>query len=120
MNRGVLRSLWLLVALALLVAPLAAEAQPPTNVPRIGVLSSGSPPATSAFFEPFIQGLRDLGYVEGQHIALAYRYAEGNLDRLPELAAELVRLPVEIIVVGSASSALAAQQATTTLPIVFF
>jgi putative ABC transport system substrate-binding protein len=108
------------LALGLLVAPLAAAAQPPAKVPRIGVLSTGSPPATAAFFAPFIQGLRDLGYVEGQHIALEYRYAEGNLDRLPDLAAELVRLPVDLLVAGSGSSALAAKQATTTLPIVFF
>src|SRR5882724_13039690 len=108
------------LALGLLVAPLAAEAQPPAKVPRIGVLSTGSPPATVAFFAPFIQGLRDLGYVEGQHIALEYRYAEGNLDRLPDLAAELVRLPVDLLVAGSGSSALAAKQATTTIPIVFF
>src|SRR5882724_6162940 len=86
MKRRTIRFL-VTLALGLLVAPLAAEAQPPRKVPRIGVLSTGSPPATVAFFAPFIQGLRDLGYVEGQHIALEYRYAEGNLDRLPDLAA---------------------------------
>jgi len=99
------------LALGLLVAPLAAEAQPPAKVPWIGVLSTGSPPATAAFFAPFIQGLRDLGYVEGQHIAFEYRYAEGNLDRLPDLAAELVRLPVDLLVAGSGSSALVASLA---------
>jgi putative tryptophan/tyrosine transport system substrate-binding protein len=119
MTRGTL-GLLVTLALGLLVAPLAAEAQPLAKVPRIGVLSTGSPPAPAAFFAPFIQGLRELGYVEGQHIALEYRYAEGNLDRLPDLAAELVRLPVDLLVAGSGSSALAAKQATTTLPIVFF
>lgn len=66
------------LTLSLLAAPLAADAQAPAKVPRIGVLSSVSPPATSVP-SPFVQGLRDLGYVEGQHITFAYRYAEGNL-----------------------------------------
>jgi len=106
------------LALAILSTPLATQAQPPVKVPRIGLLSPGSPPATSAP-SPFLQGLRDLGYVEGQNIAVAYRYTEGNLDRLPALAAELVRLPVDILVAAGVDSALAAKQATTTIPIVF-
>jgi putative ABC transport system substrate-binding protein len=106
------------LALALLVAPLAADAQTPAKVPRIDVLGTGSPAATS-FFEPFLQALQDLGYVEGQTIAFEYR-SDGNLDRLPVLAAELVRLPVNLILVGASASALVAQQATTTIPIVFF
>jgi putative tryptophan/tyrosine transport system substrate-binding protein len=105
------------LALGLLVAPLAADAQP-AKVHQIGVLSSASPPAASVP-SLLVQGLRDLGYVEGQHIAFAYRYAEGTLDRLPDLAAELVRLPVEILVAEGVAAALAAQHATTTLPIVF-
>ena len=107
-----------ILVLSLLAMPLAT-AQPPAKVPRIGVLSSFSPPATSVP-SPFVQGLRDLGYVEGQNIAFAYRYAEGNLDRLPDLAAEIVRLPVDMILAGGLTSALAAKQATTTIPIVFF
>jgi len=110
--------------LSLLAAPRTAAAQPPAKVPRIGVLYPGSPSSPS---EPSIRrvpalghALRDLGYVEGQHIALAYRYAEGNLDRLPDLAAELVRLPVDMILAGGIYSALAAKHATTTIPIVFF
>ena len=88
-----------ILALSLLAAPLAA-AQPPAKIPRIGVLSPGSPSATSVPMSPVVQGLRDLGYVEGQHITFAYRSAEGNLDRLPDLAAELVRLPVDMILAG--------------------
>jgi len=107
-----------ILALSLLAAPLAA-AQPPAKIPRIGVLSPGSPSATSVPMSPVVQGLRDLGYVEGQHITFAYRSAEGNLDRLPDLAAELVRLPVDMILAGGVASALAAKQATTTIPIVF-
>jgi putative tryptophan/tyrosine transport system substrate-binding protein len=105
------------LALGLLVAPLATDA-PPAKVHRIGVLSSASPLAASVP-SLLVQGLRDLGYVEGQSIAFAYRHAEGNLDRLPDLAAELVRLPVEILVAEGVAAALAAQHATTTLPIVF-
>jgi len=108
----------LTLALVIFMVPLATTASAPAKVPRIGVLSSFSPPATSVP-SPFVQGLRDLGYVEGQHIVLEYRYAEGNLDRLPDLAAELVRLPVDILHVIGFASALAAKQATTTIPIVF-
>src|SRR5262249_53812735 len=104
--------------LSLLAVPLATDAQPPAKVPRIGVLYPTSPPAT-AFLFPFVQGLRDLGYVEGENIAFEYRYADRNLDRLPDLAAELVRLPVDMIVAFAVASALAAKQATTTIPIVF-
>ena len=104
--------------LSLLVLPLAADAQLPVKVTRIGMLSPGSPPATSVP-SPFVQGLRDLGYVEGQHIAFERRYAEGNLDRLPDLATELVRLPVDLLVTAGLASTLAAKHATTTLPIVF-
>ena len=106
------------LTLSLLAAPLPADAQPPAKVPRIGVLWPASPTVTS-WLSPFVQGLRDLGYVEGQHIAFTYRYAEGNLDRLPDLAAELVRLPVDILVAGGVAAALAAKHATTTIPIVF-
>ncbi len=84
------------LTLNLLAVPLAADAQPPTKIPRIGVLTPWkvSPAEFRAFYAPFFQGLRDLGWVEGQNMALEWRAAEGNLDRLPDLAAELVRLPV--------------------------
>ena len=107
-----------MLILSLLTAPLTAEAQPPGKVPRIGLLMPGSSSGFSSRIEVFRQGLRDLGWVEGQQIALEYRYAE-NLDRLPDLAAELVRLPVALILAWGAASALAAQHATTTIPIVF-
>ena len=103
------------LALGLLVAPFAAEAQPAGNVSRIGLLLLGSSSSFSSRLEGFRQGLRDLGWVEGQQIALQERYAE-NLDQLPDLAAELVRLPVALILAWGAANALAAQQATTTIP----
>ena len=78
----------------------AAEAQQPKKVPRIGYLSSFDPASESARSEAIRLALRELGYIEGQNIAIEYRYAEGKLDRLPELAAELVRLKVDIIVVA--------------------
>jgi putative tryptophan/tyrosine transport system substrate-binding protein len=112
----------LALALGVLVVPRATEAQPPAKVYRIGVLAQGSAaaPGTMRFFEPFYQGLHDLGYVEGQHIVFERRYAEGHLDRLPALAAELVRLPVHLLfATGSAASVQAAKHATTTIPIVF-
>ena len=95
------------------------EAQQAAKVPRIGYLSSGSPPTTTPEFrEAFRQGLRDLGYVEGKNIVIEYRWAEGKLDRLPELAAELVRLKVDIILAPNSGIARAAKKATTTIPIV--
>jgi putative tryptophan/tyrosine transport system substrate-binding protein len=114
------RALRLLVtlALSLLVAPLTAEAQPAGKVPRIGLLIPGSSAGFSSRLEGFRQGLRDLGWVEGQQIALEYRYAE-NLDRIPELAAELVRGKVDVIVTFGTPAAQAAQHATITIPIVF-
>ncbi len=105
------------IALALLAAPLAAEAQQPAKVHRIGFLRGTSPQAS--WFEAFRQGLRELGYIEGQNIAIEQRYAHGVLDRLPGLAAELVRLKVDVIVVGGTPDAKAAKAATTTIPIVF-
>jgi putative ABC transport system substrate-binding protein len=87
-------------------------------MPRIGLLDAGDPRFSHANVEAFQRGLRDLGYVEGQNIAIEYRYAEGQLERLPELAAELVRLQVEVIVAGGAFAIRAAQHATRTIPIV--
>jgi putative ABC transport system substrate-binding protein len=113
------RTLALLLALGLLMAPLAAEAQPPIAMPRIGRLGIDRPPAgTDSGVEAFRQGLRDLGYIEGHNLIIEYRWAEGREERLPALAAELVRLPVDVLVAASAPAARAAQQATTTIPIV--
>ena len=90
----------ILVAVVLLAVGVIAEAQQPKKVPRIGYLSSSDPASESARSEAIRLALRELGYIEGQNIAIEYRYAEGKLDRLPELAAELVRLKVDIIVVA--------------------
>ena len=96
-----------------------AEAQQPAKVPRIGILELGSPSASAHGHKAFQQGLRELGYVEGKNIILEYRYADGKLDLLPELAAELVRLKVDIIVVtGGDPQTRAAKNATKTIPIV--
>jgi putative ABC transport system substrate-binding protein len=102
----------------LLTAPLAAEAQPAAKVARIGYLSTNLA-ANPHVHEAFLQGLRDLGYVEGRNVVIEYRDAEGKPERLPALAAELVALKVDVIVAGGNSLALAAKQATRTLPIVF-
>jgi putative ABC transport system substrate-binding protein len=109
-------ALLVVMLLSVLVAPGTSHAQPSTQVHRIGRLSSERPnPAT---LEAFRQGLRDLGYVEGDNLILELRYAEGQDERLPALAAELVHLPVEVLVATGAPAARAAQQATATLPIV--
>src|SRR2546422_6630713 len=105
----------------LLAAPLAAvTAQPPEKVRRVGYLNPGSSsdPLRQRRLEAFRQGLRELGYVEGQNIAIESRWAEGKPDRLPALAADLVRSKVDVIVVGSGAGTQAAQQATRTIPIV--
>jgi putative tryptophan/tyrosine transport system substrate-binding protein len=114
-----LLGLLITLALGLSLAPLAAEAQPAPPVYRIGRLISGHPPAGPDLnLEAFRQGLRDLDYVEGQNLALESRYAEGSEARLRELAAELVRLPVEVLVAAGTAAIHAAQQATRTIPIV--
>ena len=88
-----------------------ADTQQPGKVPRIGYLSSGSPSATTPEFrEAFRQGLRDLGYVEGKSILIEYRWAEGKFDRVTELAAELVRLKVDIILAPNSGIARAAKK----------
>jgi putative tryptophan/tyrosine transport system substrate-binding protein len=94
--------------------PVAAE----QKMPRIGILATTFPSAVSARDEAFRQGLRDLGYLEGKNIAVAYRYAEGKVDRFPGLAAELVRDQVDLIVAGSDPAVRAAKNATKTIPIV--
>jgi putative ABC transport system substrate-binding protein len=104
--------------LSILTAPLAAEAQQRGNVPRIGVLSTSSPGVSLARFEPFLQGLRELGYVEGQTIAVAYRFADEQNERLPGLAAELIALPVDVIVTSGTPAAVAAKHAASTIPII--
>jgi ABC-type uncharacterized transport system substrate-binding protein len=108
----------ILVAVVLLALGVTAHAQQPKKVPQIGYLSIGDPATESTRSEAIRLALRELGYIEGQNIATEYRYAEGKLDRVPELAAELVRLKVDIIVVGGPIPIRAAKNATKTIPIV--
>src|SRR5687767_6621185 len=108
----------LVIAFVIVVTGAVAQAQQPKKVPRIGYLSSVSPSAGSSRIEAFRQGLRELGYVEGKNLVIEWRFAEGKLDRLPALAAELVRLQVDIIVSASPPLSRAAKDATVTIPIV--
>ena len=107
---------WLLSTV--LLATSAASAQQPAKVARVGVLSSLSPSAVSARMDAFREGLRELGYVEGKNIVIEYRWAEGKVERLPELAAELVRLKVDVIVTGGPAVNRSAKAATAAIPIV--
>jgi putative ABC transport system substrate-binding protein len=94
------------------------DAQQPTKIPRIGYLSTVSPAANATRIEALRQGLRELGYVEGKNIIIEWRYAEGKVDRLPSLAAQLVRLKVDLIVTGASPPTRAAKELTRTIPIV--
>src|SRR5262245_1472997 len=113
-----LLALSLLLALALLAAPLAAEAQQVARVYRIGFLMSSSPSAVPTRVEEFRRGLHALGYVEGSNLIIELRSAEGQFDRLPALAAQLVSLKVDVIVTAGPMDARAAKDATSTIPIV--
>ena len=114
------RKITILALSAMLLALCSsADAQQPKKVPRIGYLSAQRPATDSARSDAIRLALRERGHIEGQNIAIEYRYAEGKLDRLPELAAELVRLKVDLIVVAAAETAIrAAKNATKTIPIV--
>ena len=106
-------------AVLLLAGSVAAQAQPRGTIPHVGVLRPGNPPPGEfGQREAFEGGLRDLGWTPGTSILIEYRYAEGKPERLPELAAELVRIPVDVIVASATSGVRAAQQATRTIPIV--
>jgi putative tryptophan/tyrosine transport system substrate-binding protein len=113
-------ALMALQIVAVVVLPLAGQAQPAPNVPRIGFLVPNSSTDASAvgFLQAFQQGLRELGYAEGRNVAIESRWAEGHYDRLPGLAAELVRLRVNVIVAGTPPAVQAARQASETIPIV--
>jgi ABC-type uncharacterized transport system substrate-binding protein len=108
-----MRGIFVLICLLLLRAD--SVAQQPAKVPRIGFLGATPDPART---ESFRQGLRELGYVEGQNIAIEYRWADGKFERLPDLAADLVRLKVEVIVAVVTQASLAAKKASGTIPIV--
>jgi len=112
------RALLFSATLPALIWPCAIRAQEPVKVPRIGLLSPYSHSATSAWREAFLLGLGEFGWVDGKNINVEYRYAEGDTDRLIDLAADLVRLKVDIIVTSVTPDALAAQKATGAIPIV--
>ena len=112
------RAFMAVIAGGLLAAPLAAEAQQPEKLYRIGMLERTSPAINAANLDGFRRGLRELGYVEGKNFVIEYRSADGRDDRYPGLAAELVRLKVDLIVTRGTPAALAAKNATGTIPVV--
>src|SRR5262245_43623811 len=118
---GMDRRRFLLTSLAgALAAPVAVEAQQARKIYRIGVLSVVPRAANSELNEAILQGLRDRGYVEGRNMALEYRFAHGRPERLPDMAAELARLNVDVILAANDAHVRAARRATTTIPIVMF
>src|SRR6266446_7733198 len=106
------------VTLGLLAAPFAAEAQQTGKVYRVGVLFASTPAATSHLLDGLRQGLREHGYVEGQHIILERRYGQAGVERMSDLAAELVRIKVRVIVAATDPATAAVRQQTQTIPIV--
>ena len=104
------------LAVGMWVFYFSVDAQQTKKVPRMGLLRAGA--ASDPSVEAFWQGLRELGYIEGKNIVIEYRFAEDNLERLPELAAELVRLKVDVIVVQGPQAIPAVKNATKTIPIV--
>jgi putative ABC transport system substrate-binding protein len=118
-EKGMKKQITVLSLCAMLFAHcVSAETQQPIKIPRIGYLAVSTASAHSARMEAFRQGLRDLGYQEGQNIVIEYRFTNGNSDRLLDLAAELVRLKVDAIVTTGSEGAFAAKHATTTIPII--
>jgi len=115
------RRRFLLTSLAgALAVPLAAEGQQAGKVYRIGYLTVPSRESAQGVANTFQLGLRDLGWIEGQNVVVDYRFAGSNLDRLPDLAAEILRLRADVIVAGANAAVLAAKNATRTIPIVMF
>jgi putative ABC transport system substrate-binding protein len=114
-----MKTLVLLISFILASVHTAEAQQLEGRVPRIGFLGAGSASALAARLDAFRQGMHDLGYIEGKNIAIEYRYADGNADRVPDLAAELVGLKVDIIVTYQTPSVLAFKKVSTTIPIVF-
>ena len=111
--------LWILLCTLLFALGASAEAQPAKKIPRIGYLAAVSASADAPRLEAFRQGLRELGYVEGQNIIVDYRHEAREFDRLPSLAAELIRLNIDVLVAVTTNAALAAKKTTSTIPIVF-
>lgn len=108
---------WMLTAYVLAMTTVA-QAQQPARIPRIGILIAASASSYSAWLDTFRQRLRELGYSEGKNISIDYRYADGHNERLPDLAAELVRLNVDVILT-TGQAVVAAKKAGPTIPIVF-
>jgi putative tryptophan/tyrosine transport system substrate-binding protein len=108
------------IASGLIAAPLASEAQPAGKVWRIGSSRLAPSPVNRHFLDAFRQGLAELGYIEGQQIAIEDRWAEGRADAFPGLLAEVIRLKADVIVVTSGNGGVAAKRATTTIPTIFF
>jgi putative tryptophan/tyrosine transport system substrate-binding protein len=105
--------------LGALAMPLVTEAQPAGNLPRIGFVEAGSRSANQHFADAFRAGLRELGYVEGHNITVEERWADGRIERFPDLLVDLLRLKVQIIVAASGAGAIAAKKATASVPIIF-
>src|SRR6266508_5926916 len=114
------RRTWLMGSLRMIAGPMVAQAQPPVKVFRLGLLGGSTPtsPEASHVWAGFFQGLRELGYVEGPNFVIEGQFYGDSIERLPALAAELVRLPVDVIVAGAAPAPEAAKRATSTIPIV--
>jgi putative ABC transport system substrate-binding protein len=112
-------TLILLAALGVLIAPIDGDAQESGKVARVGSLGPRNRADGAPYVNAFLQGLRDLGWVEGKNIVIEYRWAEGRSERLADLAADLVRLKVDVILAGNTQAAVAAKKATGTIPIVF-
>jgi putative ABC transport system substrate-binding protein len=112
------RRAFIATATAILVAPLAAEAQPAAKVPRIGFLGNSTAALEANLVGPFREGLRELGYVEGRNILIEYRWAEGKYERFPALIDELVALKVDVIVTAGTPASLAVKRTTTSIPLV--
>src|SRR3990167_2165579 len=112
------RRAFIATASAILVAPLAADAQQAAKVPRIGFLGNSTAALEANLVGPFREGLGDLGYVEGRNILIEYRWAEGQYERFPALIAELIALKVDVIVTAGTPASLAVKKATTSIPLV--
>ncbi len=112
-------ALALILAVVCVFMPLATVAAPPQKIFRIGALNGSTPAQTTHMFNAFRDGLREHGFVEGENVVIEYRWAEGKLERLPDFAAELVNLNVDVIFAPPTPSAVAARKATKTIPIVF-
>ena len=115
---SVRKGIVVILTLGVLSVPLAADAQPVAKVPRVGYVLGASPATAGHLAQAFVQGLRELGYVESQNITIEYRWAEGKLERLPDLVADLIRLKVDVIVSSTSPAIRAAKQQTGTIPIV--